>query len=188
MVEISSAVTVLPPLTWFGFGSISVFHSNAQISIISIPQRDQKHSHCHHQLPHTIWLRQIDGPWAISIAYWKIALISLLCDMKHYESIAVSHLVCHQDAVNIAVKHLLSLRHSFGRFRRKAIKRGDASIPVRILSPCQNEQGYHHTGDQAARRPHMMCSFCGRRFATHRLGVRMGSGIGPSDSPPMDSC
>ena len=27
------------------------------------------------------------------------------------------------------------------------------------------KQGHHHNGDQAARRPHVMCSICGRRFA-----------------------
>ena len=39
------------------------------------------------------------------------------------------------------------------------------------------EQGHHHNGDQAARRHHMTCSICGRRFATARFGVRVGSGM-----------
>ena len=38
----------------------------------------------------------------------------------------------------------------------------------------QMEQGHHHNGGQAARRPQMMCSTCGRRFATRRFGVRGG--------------
>ena len=38
------------------------------------------------------------------------------------------------------------------------------------------EQGHNHHGDQAAWRPHMMCSICGRRFATNRFEVRGGRG------------
>ena len=34
------------------------------------------------------------------------------------------------------------------------------------------KQGHHHNGDQAARRPHMMYSICGRRFTTTLFGVR----------------
>ena len=33
------------------------------------------------------------------------------------------------------------------------------------------KQGHYHNGDQAARRPHMMCSICGRRFTTPLFGV-----------------
>ena len=33
------------------------------------------------------------------------------------------------------------------------------------------KQGHHRNGDQAARQPHMMCSICGRRFATAPFGV-----------------
>ena len=33
----------------------------------------------------------------------------------------------------------------------------------------------------------MMCSIRGREFATPRFGVRVGSGMGPFDSPPMGS-
>ena len=32
------------------------------------------------------------------------------------------------------------------------------------------QQGHHHNGDQAARRPHMMCSICGRRFGCNFKG------------------
>ena len=32
--------------------------------------------------------------------------------------------------------------------------------------PQPHQQGHHHNGDQAARRPSMMCSICGRRFTT----------------------
>ena len=60
------------------------------------------------------------------------------------------------------------------------------------------KQGHHHNGDQAARRPNMMCSICGRRFGCNfkgRLfdppvwGVRgtWGWEMGPFDSPPMSS-
>ena len=31
-------------------------------------------------------------------------------------------------------------------------------------------------GDQATRRPHTICPICGRRFATHRFGLRGGQG------------
>ena len=34
------------------------------------------------------------------------------------------------------------------------------------------EQGHHHNGDQAARRPLMMCSICVRRSTTTLFGVR----------------
>ena len=48
------------------------------------------------------------------------------------------------------------------------------------------KQGHHHhNGDQAARRPHMMCSISGRRFATLDFGGRVESGMGPFDSMPM---
>ena len=33
-------------------------------------------------------------------------------------------------------------------------------------------EGHRHNGDQAARRPHVMCSVCGRWFATPRFGWR----------------
>ena len=33
-------------------------------------------------------------------------------------------------------------------------------------------QGHHRNGNQAARRPHMMCSICGRRLTTPLFGVR----------------
>ena len=33
-------------------------------------------------------------------------------------------------------------------------------------------QGHHHNSDQAARRHHMMCSICGRQFATPLFGAR----------------
>ena len=45
-------------------------------------------------------------------------------------------------------------------------------------------QGHHHNGDQAARRPNVMCSICGRRFATPRFGVRGGGGWAHSVAPP----
>ena len=32
-------------------------------------------------------------------------------------------------------------------------------------------QGHHHNGDQAARRFHIMCAICGRRFTTPLFGV-----------------
>ena len=34
------------------------------------------------------------------------------------------------------------------------------------------KQRHHHNGDQAVRRPHMMCSICVRRFTTPLFGVR----------------
>ena len=34
------------------------------------------------------------------------------------------------------------------------------------------KQGHHHDGDQAARRPDMMCSISGRPFTTPLFGVR----------------
>ena len=46
------------------------------------------------------------------------------------------------------------------------------------------KQGHHHNGDQAAGRPHMMCSICGRRFATPRFGVRGGRGWAYSTARP----
>ena len=39
-----------------------------------------------------------------------------------------------------------------------------------------SEQGHHHNGDQTVRRPHMMCSICGRQFTTPRFGVRGDQG------------
>ena len=48
------------------------------------------------------------------------------------------------------------------------------------------EQGHHHNGDQAARRPRMMCSICGRRFTTLRLGY-VGIRMSSFGSPPMYS-
>ena len=36
----------------------------------------------------------------------------------------------------------------------------------------ERKQGHHHKGDQAARRPHMMCSIFGRRFTTILFGIR----------------
>ena len=38
------------------------------------------------------------------------------------------------------------------------------------------EQGHHHNGDHAARRPHMMRSICVRRFTTPLFGDTYGSG------------
>ena len=35
----------------------------------------------------------------------------------------------------------------------------------------QGRQGHHHSGDQAARRPHMISSICGRRFTPLCMGV-----------------
>ena len=63
-------------------------------------------------------------------------------------------------------------------------------ISGKIVSHIVHEnvvQGHHHNGDQAAQRPHTMCSICGRRFATPRFGVRGESGMGLFDSPPMGS-
>ena len=40
------------------------------------------------------------------------------------------------------------------------------------------EQGHHHNADQVTQRPHMMCSICGRRFATRKFGGHTGSGMG----------
>ena len=36
----------------------------------------------------------------------------------------------------------------------------------------QKIQGHHHNGAQAARRPQMMCSICGRRFEMPPFGAR----------------
>ena len=36
------------------------------------------------------------------------------------------------------------------------------------------QQGHHHNGDQAARRPHMLCSICGRWFTTPLFGGTWG--------------
>ena len=51
-------------------------------------------------------------------------------------------------------------------------------------------QGHHHNGDQAGRRPphdHMMCSICGRRFATAPFGVRGSRGWAHSITRPWVS-
>ena len=45
-----------------------------------------------------------------------------------------------------------------------------------------SEQGHRHNGDQAAGRPHMMCSICGRRFTTPLFAVRIG--MSSFGSPP----
>ena len=44
-------------------------------------------------------------------------------------------------------------------------------------------QGHHHNGDQAVRRPDMMCSICGRRFTYSVLGT-WGSGWAHSVARP----
>ena len=52
------------------------------------------------------------------------------------------------------------------------------TIVVMTLSESIAKQGHHHNGDQVARRPHMMCSIYGRRFATPQFGVRgVGDGL-----------
>ena len=48
-----------------------------------------------------------------------------------------------------------------------------------------SKQGHHHNGDQAARRPRMMCSICGRRFATTQFGGTCGSGVSSFGSLPL---
>ena len=54
------------------------------------------------------------------------------------------------------------------------------------LQDIREIQGHHHNGDQAVRRPHMMCSICGRRFAIPWLGT-WESEMGLFDSPPTGS-
>ena len=49
------------------------------------------------------------------------------------------------------------------------------------------EQGHHHNCDQASRRPHMMCSICGCRFATPPVWGMWETGMGSFDSLPMGS-
>ena len=50
------------------------------------------------------------------------------------------------------------------------------------------KQGHHHNGDEAARRPTMMCSICGRCPSNFQnFSTPWGSGIGPFGSPPMGS-
>ena len=47
-----------------------------------------------------------------------------------------------------------------------------------FCSQLNTKQGYHHNGDQAARRPQMMCSVCGPRFVTPWFGfVGVGDGL-----------
>ena len=41
-----------------------------------------------------------------------------------------------------------------------------------FLMTTEEKQGHHRNGDQAARRPHVMCSICVRRSTTPLLGVR----------------
>ena len=43
---------------------------------------------------------------------------------------------------------------------------------LRYINDEKAKQGHHHYGDQAARRPHTMCSMRGRRFTTSLFGVR----------------
>ena len=43
----------------------------------------------------------------------------------------------------------------------------------------------HYNGDQTARRPHMMCLTCGRRFTTLRFWVRGGRGWVHSTARPL---
>ena len=66
--------------------------------------------------------------------------------------------------------------HQLGGFRRNATMPHGYDDKCRSKSCCflEQRQGHHHNGDQAARWLHMMCLFCGRRFATSRFGVCSG--------------
>ena len=55
-----------------------------------------------------------------------------------------------------------------------------------MLQP-RKQQGHHHNGDQAARRPHVMCSICVRRFATPRFEGNGCRGLVHSIARPWDS-
>ena len=54
----------------------------------------------------------------------------------------------------------------------------------RCRMPSHTLQGHHHNGEQAARRPDMMCSICGRRFATPPFDVRGSRGWAHSMARP----
>ena len=68
------------------------------------------------------------------------------------------------------------------------------SISIRNFGRLR-EQGHHHNGDRAARRPHMMCSICVRRSTTPLFGGTYGSGWPhsvarlciPISTPPIDT-
>ena len=48
----------------------------------------------------------------------------------------------------------------------------------------QVKQGHHHNGDEAAKRPHIMWSICGRRFTTPLFGARWDRGRAHSVARP----
>ena len=50
---------------------------------------------------------------------------------------------------------------------------------------CYCKQGHHHNGDQAVRRPHMMCSICGRRFTTPLTVFELFSWVQKRFRPPF---
>ena len=52
----------------------------------------------------------------------------------------------------------------------------DARAFVEVPMQLVEEQGHHHSGGQAAQQLCIMCSICGRRFATPSFGVRGGRG------------
>ena len=48
----------------------------------------------------------------------------------------------------------------------------DSHNIVKLKHLQESKQGHHHNGDQAARRPNMMCSICVRRSTPPLFGVR----------------
>ena len=49
------------------------------------------------------------------------------------------------------------------------------------------KQGHHHYGDQAARRPHTICSICGRQICNPSVCGTWGSGMAAFGSSPIGS-
>ena len=114
----------------------------------------------------------------MTCTWWYSAIVQ--SEMVRYGDEILCHLANGSNNHRKVDRHLFTLNT---RHHRDLANRSNFSQYVLRYW----QQGHQLTGDQAARRPHMMCSICGCRFATPAFVLRMSRGMAHSRARPCIS-